>query len=330
MRTRLMLPLAALGASTLSAQMQAAPAPQTARQALIEMFVGDGTDAFAKHLPDSARKVLLHNGELQYTSAVLRMSTMGRQLIAQGGRVETFEDGPTILVSEQGQGLEKTEVIVERDSVSGETDEIELSTHSYHDGQEQFLPVIPRFIFTMRQEKNVWRLVEVTASARVPLTDPDYLSGLLRQQQEANESAVQMRINSIATAETGYAARHPDRGYSCTLTTLFTPEPADDSSSDDDPVAPQVYYDPGQGNSEWDGYRFTLVGCEGSPAARYHITAVPIDSDSGTKAFCADESGALKSLSGGNSSACLTQGEVLRPPTDAAPEPVPEKGGSKK
>ncbi len=68
--------------------------------------------------------------------------------------------------------------------------------------------------------------------------------------------------SAIATAETNYATRHPDRGYACTLAIIFAPEPGAM------PGENGFVYDPGQGNEEWSGYRFALMGCDGSPAAR--------------------------------------------------------------
>src|SRR5579864_161150 len=306
---RMLMLFAALGLSIpLLAQTQV-PQPQTARQALIEMFLGNEADAFAKHLPDAARKLLVHDENEVYSSTVFRMASSGRQMALRGDRTETFDAGPTILMSPQGQS-DRLEVAVERDSTVGENDEIELSVHLYHDGREKSLSVIPRLIFTLRPESGIWRLLEVTASERVPLADPDYLSGLRQQQQEANESAAQGRIGIIMAAETGYADQHPDRGYICTLPSLFAQE-LNNNTSVDDSEAPLLYYDPGQGSSEWNGYRFSLTGCEESRGAKFQITAAPLDSDAGTKTFCADESGTLKSLTGGDISACFSRGEVV-------------------
>ncbi len=113
------------------------------------------------------------------------------------------------------------EVVVERDGVIGENEEIELSAHFSHDGQEIAPTVIPRVVFVLRQEKAVWKLIDVTASARVPLTDPDYLRGMLRRQQEMNEATAQTRVIMIGSAESGYAEHHPESGYTCALATLF-------------------------------------------------------------------------------------------------------------
>ena len=52
-------------------------------------------------------------------------------------------------------------------------------------------------------------------------------------------------------------------------------------------------------------------GCDGTPASKYRVTAVPTDSDAGMKTFCADESGILKFVTGGKSSSCFSRGEPV-------------------
>lgn len=316
MRSAMIL-LASLAVSiSLNAQTHTQP-PQTARQALIEMFMGGDSDALTKHLPDAARNLVARNQNEQYASSIFRFATFGRQMASGEGQVQTFDDGPTILTSDQGEE-DKMAVVVEHDSMHGENEEIELSVHLYHDGQEKWLSIIPRITFTLSQEKDIWRLIEVTAYERLPLGDPEYLRGLRQQQQEANESSAQMRVGIIAAAETSYAEQHPGRGYECALPTLFTPEQPD--PADDNLEPQQIYYDPGQWSTEWSGYHFTLAGCEGTPASKYQVSAVPVDSDAGAKTFCADESGALRFLIGGKASACFSRGEVLSSASDSGIE----------
>ena len=103
----------------------------------------------------------------------------------------------------------------------GETDEIEVSIHVYRDGEPEFLPVVPRLIFSMTQEKEIWRLTEATLAAHVPLTDPDYLKGVRKKEDEADENMASARVSMIALAEAGDASQHPHRGFSCNLTELF-------------------------------------------------------------------------------------------------------------
>ena len=311
---RLVFFLAFAGGISLWAQTPPAtpPPPQSARQALLEMFLGKGENDFTKHLPEAAHQVLIHKGDSPETNVILKISTIGRQMVAGGERLESFETGPNLLVSEQNNGHEKYEIAVEHDTLLGEDDEIELSVHYYKDGQLQSLPVVPRLIFTLQQEKEIWRLTEVTAAVHAPLTDPDYLKGLRKDQNESNETAAQNRVNVMAMAEGNYASRHPDRGYACTLAILVAAEPGAM------PGESGFVYDPGQGNEEWSGYRFALTGCDGTPAAKYRITAVPLESDAGMKTFCADESGAFKFVTTGRSSSCFSRGQ----PVNAAPAPT--------
>lgn len=281
--------------------------PQSARQALLEMFFGKGENDFQKHLPDDARQVLIHKGETPETSTILRISTIGRELAKPGDRLETFETGPAILSSQMSEH-EKVEINVERDSLIGETDEIELSVHYYKDGLEQSMPVVPQLIFTFKQEKEIWKLIEVTAAAHAPLTNPDYLKGLRKQQDEETESQAQNRINAIAFAESTYAGKHPDRGFSCSLPGLFAPDPAAD------PNEGGGVADPGMGSDEFYGYKFTLDGCAGTPATKYKITATPADPDSTLKAFCSDESGTTKSIAASKAQNCSRRGTPVNAP----------------
>jgi hypothetical protein len=242
---------------------------------------------------------------------VLRISTVGRQMVAQGEQIETFDVGPNLLVSVQNGGQGRVEVAVEPDSLIGEEDEIELSVHVYKDGQPESLPVVPRLIFTLKQEKEIWRLSEITLAAHIPLTDPDYLQGLRKEQDAANESAAQMRSTVLTAAETSYATKHPNLGYPCTFSNLFTRDPAGDVAGETGES--EGYFDPRQNIEEANGYRFALTGCDGNPASKYRLTAAPIDSDSGVKTFCSDESGTLRFVTGGKSSTCFSRGQVLDP-----------------
>jgi hypothetical protein len=293
---------AMVGSISLGAQTATPPPPQSARQALLEMVFGKGENDFQKHLPEDARQTLIRKGETPETSSILRISTLGRQMLAQGEKVETFDTGP-IFLSAVMSDHEKVECDVERDSLMGEADEIELSVHYYKDGQLQVLPIVPDLIFTLKQEKEIWRLTEITAAAHIPLTDPDYLKGLRKQQDEETESQARNRILIITGAESGYVSKHPDLGYSCSLSTLFARDPNANPA--------EFVFDPGQGNDEYYDYRVTLSGCEGTPPSKYRIAAVPADPDAGLKTFCSDESGTVKFVAGGKTSSCFSRGKPV-------------------
>ena len=300
-----------LAGTTLTAQNQQTPPPQSARQALIEMFLGKGENDLAKHLPDITRKALIRKDESPESSIVLRIAAAGRSMAAQGRTVETFDTGPNIIIIEQPDH-ERVEVAVEHDSLMGDQDEIELSVHDYKDGREENLPVIPRLIFTMKQEKDVWQLTEITVAGHIPLTDPDYLKVLRKQQDEANEQMAQMRMNLIINGQKAYSAAHPEIGYACALSSLA---PQKGTSGPDFGAS----FDPGQGNEEWNGYRFSLTGCGGTPSSKYRLAAVPVDSESQGKTFCADESGKIKFVTGGKPSGCFSSGQELNPSPAYAP-----------
>ncbi len=292
-----------VGGVSLCAQTVTPPPQQSARQALLEMLFGKGENDFQKHLPEEALHALIRKGETPETSTILKISMIGRQMTAQGEHVETFDTGSIFLTAVMNEH-EKVEVAVDRDNLMGEADEIELSVHYYKDAQPQSLPIVPDLIFTLKQEKEIWRLTEITAAAHIPLTDPDYLKGLRKQQDEEIEATVRNRIMMITTAESSYSGKHPDAGYACSLSTLFATDPGANP-------AQNGVFDPGQGSDEWYGYRFTLSGCEGTPSSKYRIMAVPTDSDAGLKTFCSDQSGSMKFVAGGKTSGCFTHGQPI-------------------
>jgi hypothetical protein len=294
--------LVLLGLSPLPAQDsgQQQPPPQSARQALIEMFTGKGADDFAKHLPDDARRALIRKGDGPENSTVLKIAMIGREVAAQGGHIETFDTGPNILISEDSNSRQRIEVAVEHDSLRGEDDEIELSVRLYKDGELQQLPVVPRLIFTMTQEKEIWRLSELTVAAHVPLTDPDYLKTLRKEQNDSNEASARSRVMMMAQAQAQYAANHKDLGYACTLATLYPSSEGGNAG-----VYPQ-----GFGSEEANGYRFNITGCNGTPASKYRLLAAPVDPESEMKAFCVDESETIRSISGDKKTGCFSHGDV--------------------
>ena len=306
---------AAMVSSCALAAQNAEPPEQSPRQALIEMFMGKGENDFSRHLPDSARAVLLHKGESAETSFLLKVSSAVRGLTEQGEKVETYDSGPNILVTENAHSHERIEIAVEHDSASGEEDEIELSVHPYKSDEPEALPVIPRLIFTLKEEDKIWRVTELTLAAHVPLEDPDYLKSLRKQQDEITEAAAQGRVTMIFQTETAYAANHAGVGYVCKMEDLY-PSPEGDAN-----VSSRLAQD------ESNGYRFSLSGCEAKPATSFRLTASPIDPDSEMKTFCVDESGTLKSAEATDSSSCFTDGRVINtvktPAADESPAPEP-------
>ena len=99
-------------------------APQTARQALIEMFFGKTPGTFLKHLPLATRSALEKAGEL---ATLQQYSVLASQLQTQGQNVKTFETGSVLLSTEDPKTDQKFEILVENDALRGDQDDIELS-----------------------------------------------------------------------------------------------------------------------------------------------------------------------------------------------------------
>jgi len=184
--------LALAGNLSLSAQSVTPPPPQSARQALLEMFFGKGENDFQKHLPEDARQTLIHKGETPETSTILRISTIGRQMTGQSQHFEIFETGP-VLLSGVVNEHEKFEINVDRDSLIGEADEIELSVHYYKDAQLQALPVVPDLIFTLKQEKfgvSPRSQLRRTSRSPIPTISRDYASSRTKRRSRRRRTGL--------------------------------------------------------------------------------------------------------------------------------------------
>jgi len=284
-----LLPLLLL--SSLSAQT--AQAPQTARQALIEMFFGTAPNHLEKHLSDSTRNTFKRMSGEGGMSMLDEFSMFTNMTKAGGVKFETFDTGPTLLQAEEVEQNEKTEISVESDNLSGDEDEIELTLHITKKGNEQPLPFIPHFTFIMKTEADVWRLNEIRAEVRVPLADPEFLKNIERQNGKQNEQGAQLGMRVIIAAQTSYHSSHGT--YACSLSSLMAKGQSNGSFAD-------------LATGKHGGYVYAISGCDGT---QYKVVAEPEISDSGQRAFCSDESGAMRAASDGKATTCLSSGEAV-------------------
>ena len=279
--------------SCLSAQTQ--QAPQTARQALIEMFFGTAPNHLEKHLSDSTRNTFKRMSGTGGMSMLDEFSMFANMTKAGGVKFETFDSGPTLLQAEEVQQNEKTEISVESDNLSGDEDEIELTLHITKEGNDQPLPFIPHFTFIMKTEAEVWRLNEIRAEVRVPLADPDFLKNIERQNGRQNEQGAQLGMRVIIGAQNSYHSSHGT--YACTLSGLMGKGQNQSNGSFAD-----------LSTGKHGGYVYVISGCDGQ---QYKIVAEPEINDSGQRAFCSDESGAMRTSSDGKATTCLSSGEAV-------------------
>ena len=310
--------------SGLSAAQQ--PAPQTARQALLEMFFSKTPGTFEKHLPQATRAALPKTGT--YPPFLSGFSLLTSQMAARGQQLQTFEAGPTLVMVDDTQAHSKFEITVERDDLRGDEDQIDLSFHVAKDGESQNAGAKFGLTFTMKQETGIWRLNEISLTVGVSLTDPEFLKTLSTKlaaapsqpasghatfvapnvaMSAANGSAAVASVRTLNTAEISYAATFPARGFTCTLSDLGGMGGGGGVTEHQ-----AMLIDPRLASGKKNGYVFSLSGCNGTPATRFNITAEPANPGAGTRAFCSDESAVIRFSADGKASSCLNAGTRLQ------------------
>jgi hypothetical protein len=281
------------------AAAQTPPPPQTARQALIEMFFGNAPNHFEKHLPDLTRSALKKMGTANGMNALDEFSMFAAQAKAGGGKFETFETGPILLSTTDPHDETKAEITVERDDLTGDEDQIELAVHITKNAKEEVLPFIPRFTFSMVQQSDIWRLNEIDVTVKVPLADPAFLKSIEDHQRSQNEQMTIYAVQSIVSAEKQYSTAQG--GFACSLSAL-----ADANKTPDHRT---YLFDRQLMTGKKNGYIFAISGCD---SAHYKVVAEPEVPNSGQRAFCSDESGAIRASSDGKATTCLSSGEIVR------------------
>jgi hypothetical protein len=321
-RSVLFLAIAVLCCTNLESQ-QAAAAPQTARQALLEMFFSKTPGTFVKHLPQATRAALEKSGAL---ATLQQYSLMASQFQRQGQNLQTFDTGPVLLAGEDPKTGQRTQITVERDVPRGERDEIQLSFQIYQNGQAQRTPFMPQMTFSMKQEEQVWTLNEISVTIHLPLADPDLLKAFTENMRPpaattsvaftprsetpappaGTDAMVLSAMHTILAAEVTYASTYPAVGFTCTLSNL-------DGFGGGEPNERQAMLISSRlASGKKYGFVFTLSECTGRPVTGFHLTAAPSGSFYGGKAFCSDQSGVIRSSDDGNPATCLASGSTVQ------------------
>lgn len=296
--------------SLLTAQAPApAPSEQTGRQALIEMFFGQAPNHLEKHLPDITRKTFQRMDSGNGQSFLSEFSMLAAQAKSAGAALQTFDTGPTLLTAADPRGeAEKVEITVERDDLVGEEDQIELALHITQNAKEETLPFVPRFTFSMKMESDVWRLNEISVSVRLPLADPDFLKSIEGKQRIQNEQMTIWALHSVNMGEKSYSNAHGS--FACTLSALAGSGKMGERA---------FLYDSQLAGGKKNGYIYVISGRD---ASHYKVVAEPAVSDSGQRAFCSDESGAIRASADGKATTCLSGGEPVDEKTSSSSEVV--------
>ncbi len=298
-----------------------AQAPQTPRQALLEMFRATSADQLDKHIPE----VLL--AEMAKLPPNVRDMQRRQMMIASmimainPGFLQLFDSGPTLAIIDDKKDNSKVEITVERDDLTGDLDTMEFGIKFTKNGKETPLPFTPRVLVDMKLEKGTWRLAKIGGSGSIQLDDPAVAALIGKELQEqatraasvtgttstgaaprtTSEFNVVSSLRTLVTAEVTYAASYPDVGFTCRLSDLggsLNGKPPDEHGA-------QLINPALEAGMRY-GYKFEISGCS---AHRYRITASPMQKGVGHPTYCADESGTVKSAAEGQD--CFVGGKPV-------------------
>lgn len=308
-------------------QAAAQPTPQTARQALLEMFFSKTPGTLLKHLPAATHDALEKAGALK---TLEQYSLMASQMQTQGKNVETFETGSVLVSTDDSKTGQKTEVTVESDALRGDEDDIELSFQTYKDGHAQRTPFMPRITCAMKMEAGIWKLNEISVTVHLPLADPDFLKSMGEAmkpkatgvgpmvprsdataiiQPAGDDTAVIAAMRTILTAEIAYSVSYPTVGYTCTLSYL------DGFGGTERNEHQAMLIHSGLASGKRFGYIFSLSDCGGTPSTpstSFRLTAVPNSASYGRRAFCTDESAVIRYSTDGSAATCMAAGTPMQ------------------
>ena len=286
------------------------PPPQTPRQALIEMIDG-GREGAMKHLTVEMQKSLQAEGKNNSSAELAAFD----QIKASSSDFQVFETGQVLLASNDPKTHEKFEIHVDSDDLSGDTDNMDLSFHQFRDGIETDVPyaaLLSRFTLGMKKQENVWRLNELSINIKVPLGDPKLLEkfgngmptgmvggkiGVGGNAEKSRELSPKDAIMMVALAESTFARTHPEIGFTCTLADLAKSNPFS--------LDPRIF-----SGEPYQGYKFSLSGCQDKPSGSYRLIVEPVSSAAGTKAYCTDATTNVRSSDDGRGSSCLALGKI--------------------
>ena len=291
---------------------------QTPRQAVIEMICG-GEDALQKHLTIDVQKKLAALAQAA-PHAISPLQTFALAKASGAPQLQSFDFGEILLYVNNPEKNERVELHIDADDLrSDDEDDMELSLHSFRSGEEQPLPVGLRFLLNLRLQEGIWRLNALTFSARVPFGDPRILDRSWWNVPaldlpgvpfipEATEPRPRMEplraVHLMDLAENLYAQKHPEKGFTCRIADLINIGKGLDSGER------FTFMDPEFAGGIYNGYRFVLSGCTGKPARSFQITAEPVSGPG--RAFCSDNTSAIRSSEDGFAVTCLVSGKITR------------------
>lgn len=302
-----------------NAQSKPLPA-QTARQAIIEMLSG-GEAPFKRHLTVEMQSKLqeMMKDSPSGASPFLALTAVKT---SDPDTFQAFDLGPILFSFNDPAQHERYEVQINSEDPRGDEDVMELSLHLVRNGQEQVMPAGLRFVLNLKKQEGMWRLDAVTFSATLPIGDPRILDkswwgpalysafGATPDQKplivvdEHPRLSPLRAVRLIDMAEEIYAQNHPGIGFTCTMADLVNVG----KGLDEDGI--YRFMDAEFAGGIYNGYRFSLSGCERKPARTFRVIAEPVAGKG--KAYCSDHTSNLRASDDGRGVTCLIAGKIAR------------------
>lgn len=298
---------------------------QSPRQALIEMLSG-GEAPFKKHLTVEMQGKLqnLMKASLDNAPGPLQVLLGVNSSSSSGNKFQSFDIGPILFAFYNPQEHQRYEIAVDGEDRRGDQDIMELSLHLVRNAVEKEVPGSLRFVVNMKRQEGIWRLNALTMNATLPIGDPRILekswwtpmitAAMGSSDDVTPDTPVVMEerpkmtplraVRMIGMAETIYVQKHPGLGYTCALSDLVNIG----RGMDEDGM--YKFMDAGIADGVYNGYRFTLSGCERKPARMFRVTAEPMTGRG--KAYCSDSSSNPRASDDGRGVTCLISGKIAR------------------
>ena len=298
---------------------QRSSASQSPRQAIIEMLSGSEAQ-FRQHLTLEMQAKLAEM--MKDSSGAFPLHAITTAKPSDPDHFQAFDLGPILFSLNNPEQHERYEVQIDSEDPRGDQDLIGLSLHLIRNGIEEETPIAMRFIVNMKRQEGMWRLNAVTLSATLPVGDPRILDKawwgpiMLAASGSKSDSSPAVIVDDrakisplravrmIGMAENIYAQNHPGIGFTCHMADLVNVG----KGLDEDGV--YKFMDAEFAGGVYNGYRFTLAGCDRKPARTFRVIAEPVAGKG--RAYCSDNTNNLRASDDGRGVTCLISGKLAR------------------
>jgi hypothetical protein len=238
-------------------------------------------------------------------------------------RFQSFDIGPILFAFTNPEQHERYEIEIDSDEQHGDDDTMALSLHLVRNGVEREIPVGLKIIAKLKRQAGIWRLTAVNLNASLPVGDPRILekswwgptlaaaaAGAAGETSASSAVVIDERpkmnplraVRMIGMAENLYAQMHPGAGYTCNLSNLVN------IGKGMDEEGMYKFMDAEFADGLYNGYRFTITGCDHAPARVFRVIAEPVAGRG--KAYCSDNTNNLRAADDGRGTTCLVAGKI--------------------